>query len=273
MKLHFKVILALISVLSFEVIRTSGQVLLEADASTNTYARINRVLGGTAVETPDCAHTSFGPHIRQQFDSTLKRDVFAFYIHVKPDSDGCSKFDRQRNEIKTANSSPEYLKGRKGETVTLSWNFKLDSGFQPSKSFSHIHQLKDVGGSNGSPILTISPRLGSPSQLQLIHGDSKKTFRMIKTTGLAPFLGTWVHVVEKVTYGSKGNYNIRMSRVSDGAELLKYTSTSMDLWRPGAMFVRPKWGIYRSLSNPDQLRDEVVLFDKFCLAKGSDTCP
>jgi hypothetical protein len=47
-------------------------------------------------------------------------------------------------------------------------------------------------------------------------------------------------------------------------------------WLPiqlrGSTFVRPKWGIYRSLNNPSYLRDEAVLFQYFCLAKGTDDC-
>jgi hypothetical protein len=45
------------------------------------------------------------------------------------------------------------------------------------------------------------------------------------------------------------------------------------MWRVGTTIVRPKWGIYRSLANAQQLRDEQVRFDNFCLAKGTDDCP
>ena len=37
--------------------------------------------------------------------------------------------------------------------------------------------------------------------------------------------------------------------------------------------IRPKWGIYRSLDNAQQLRDEQVRFNNFCIAKGADDCP
>src|SRR2546422_10432370 len=43
--------------------------------------------------------------------------------------------------------------------------------------------------------------------------------------------------------------------------------------RSTCTFVRPKWGIYRSLNNVAALRDEQVRFDDFCLAKGTDDCP
>jgi hypothetical protein len=43
------------------------------------------------------------------------------------------------------------------------------------------------------------------------------------------------------------------------------------MWRSGTTFIRPKWGIYRSLNNQSQLRDELVRFDDFSLDKGTAT--
>ena len=106
---------------------------------------ISGVLGGNPIETPDCGHPDFGPHITQEWDDDLGKHSFVFHIHVTPDDDRCKAFDRQRNEIKTYDKSPEYLKGFLGETVTYRWRFKLDEGFQPSRNFTHIHQLKAVG--------------------------------------------------------------------------------------------------------------------------------
>ena len=57
------------------------------------------------------------------------------------------------------------------------------------------------------------------------------------------------------------------------AALLAYGNPNIDLWRIGAEFVRPKWGIYRSLLSQKFLRDERVRFDQLCLAKGNNDCP
>jgi hypothetical protein len=270
-----KVALALLLALFFTIVK-SARVTLSANSAINTYTLIANTLGNgkSSEETPDCAHPSFGPHITQPFDTTLKRDVFAFSIHVTPDNDGCSNFDRQRNEIKTFDPSPEYLKGRNGETVTYSWNFKLDKDFKPSKSFTHIHQIKAKGGDDGSPVITIIPRFGtSANKLELIHIDSAGTTTKVKIVDLAPFLGQWVHVKEKLTYGSNGQYSIQISTLGTSkATLFEYSNNKLDLWRNGAEYMRPKWGIYRSLNDKANMRDEIVYFDSFCLAKGSDTC-
>jgi hypothetical protein len=92
-------------------------------------------------------------------------------------------------------------------------------------------------------------------------------------TPLAPFVGEWVQAYEKITYGPTGTYSIVITRLSDGEQLFSYSNNNLDLWRTGTTVVRPKWGIYRSLNNSQQLRDEQVHFDRFCLAKGTDDCP
>ncbi len=249
-----------------------AQVYLSADGQTDTYALINQTLGGTAEEVPDCSHPDFGPHITQAYDADHGKYSFVFSIHVTPDNDRCSAFDRQRNEIKTYGPSPDYLKGFNGDTVTFRWRFKLDAGFQPSPSFTHIHQIKAGDGDAAAPIITLTPRANA-ERLQIIHVDSAGRSTTIATTPLEPFKGAWVDAYERITYGSDGSYAITLTNLSDGTALLSYSRDHIDLWRDGTTFVRPKWGIYRSLNNPGYLRDEDVQFDQFCLAKGVDDCP
>jgi len=249
-----------------------GQVILTADNQTDAYTRIKSVLGASP-ETPDCSHPAFGPHITQTVDDDLQKYVFVFNIHVTPDNDRCINFDRQRLEIKTEGSSPNYLKGFLNDTVTFRWKFKLPAGFQPSTSFTHIHQIKAFDGDDAAPIITLTPRKGSPNTIQLIHIDSTGTTTFLTSTPLDPFVGTWVEAYEKITYNTHGQYSLVIHRLSDGAELFSYSNDDLDLWRNGTTIVRPKWGIYRSLNHPEQLRDEQVRFDRFCLAKGTDDCP
>ena len=141
-----KVFSCVLVVWLFNVPAASAQVYLTADGVTDTYALINRTLGGTAEEVPDCSHPEFGPHITQAYDNDLGKYAFVFSIHVTPDNDRCVAFDRQRNEIKTYGPSPSYLKGFYGDTVTFRWRFRLDDGFQASPNFTHIHQIKAGDG-------------------------------------------------------------------------------------------------------------------------------
>src|SRR5690242_8063258 len=264
--------IALFACVAFKAQIGWGQQILTADGVTDAYTRIKNVLGASP-ETPDCSHPAFGRHITQAVDDDLKKYVFVFNIHVTPDNDRCSAFDRQRLEIKTDGGSPDYVKGFLNDSVTFRWKFKLPAGFQPSTSFTHIHQIKAYDGDASAPIMTLTPRKGTPNRVELIHIDSNGVTTKLANTPLDPFLGRWVEAYEKITYSHNGQYSITLTSLDDGATLFTYSNDNLDLWRTGTTIVRPKWGIYRSLNNKQDLRDEQVRYDRFCLAKGTDDCP
>ncbi|HEX7158496.1 MAG TPA: dockerin type I domain-containing protein [Edaphobacter sp.] len=265
-------------------------VHFNADGETQPETFVGNILQA-APETPDCSHLSFGPHLTQAPDTVLGSYVFVFNMHVVPDNDRCSATDRQRLEIKTelhSNPTPyqSYIIGHLGETVAHRWRFMLPTGFQPSFSFTHIHQIKGDDGDDSDPIITLTPRFGTPNTIQLLLVTSTLATPQHQTitltqAPLAPFLGEWVEAYEKITYGftaeegstNPGKYSIVINRLSDGATLLSYSSADIDMWRVGTTVVRPKWGIYRSLVNAQQLRDEQVRFSNFCLANAGDDCP
>ena len=257
MKLHHTLLIA-----AFPIVCHS-QVILKADGPGNTYELINSVLapGSEAVEHPECIHASFGRHIGEVWDTDLKANVFEFYSHVKPDNDRCEKEDRQRVEIKTYEQSPDNLKGTLGETVTYNWKFKLSIGFQPSGSFTHLHQIKAVGGSQDLPIFTITARKAKVNQLIVIH-DNETT---VASVDLSEFEGVWVEVTEKIKIGPNGTYSISIKKVKNGKELLSFSSADIRTIRPDNDFIRPKWGIYRSLKKAEDLRDEAVRFNEFSI--------
>jgi len=247
----------------------SGQVTLQADGAGNTYELINSVLAPSynVIETPDCVHTDFGRHITEEWDSDLGTNVFVFHVHVDEDNDRCIKFDRQRTEIKTYNQSPDNLVGIEGETVLYKWKFKLDAAFQPSTYFTHIHQIKAVGGTEDAiPSITLVPRKSSTDKLQILHSSSA-TQTEVASADLSLFLGVWVQVTERITYGEVGtsNYEIKLSRVDNGTPLLVFNDDTLRMWKTNADIMRPKWGIYRSLNNTSDLRDEQVKFADFSI--------
>lgn len=240
-------------------------VVLNADGPGNTYDLITSVLapGYNPIEVPDCSHTEFGEHIDEVFDSELNTNVFRFYVHTSPDNDRCINFDRQRNEIKTYDQSPDNLLGIQNEKVVYKWKFKLKSGFQSSPNFTHLHQLKSVGGSLESmPMYTLTTRKGSPDKLELRYAETDNQ-NTLAETALDVLIDTWLEVTEIIKYGTSGTYEIQIKKVNDGSILFEYSNSLIINWRPGANFVRPKWGIYRSLLNVQDLRDEEVLFADF----------
>lgn len=244
-----------------------GQVTLDADGPGNTYDLITSVFAPShnPIEVPDCNHNAFGDHIDEIFDNELNINVFRFHIHTMPDNDRCLNFDRQRNEIKTYDKSPDNLLGVENETVVYKWKFKLAAGFQSSPNFTHLHQLKSVGGSFSSmPMYTLTARKSNPDRLELRYAETNAQVTLTQSP-IAPFIDTWLEVTETIKYGQAGTYEIEIKKVEDGAILLAYSNLSIVNWRPGGEFVRPKWGIYRSLINDQDLRDEMVLFANFSI--------
>lgn len=242
-------------------------ITLDADGPGNTYNLITSVLapGHNPIEVPDCSHAGFGDHIDEVWDSDLNTNVFRFLIHTDPDNDRCINFDRQRNEIKTYDKSPDNLLGTENETVTYKWKFKLPAGFQSSPNFTHLHQLKSVGGSLASmPMYTLTTRKGNPDRLELRYAETDKQVTLAQTE-LAPLIDVWLEVTETIKYGTSGTYDLNIKRLSDDVTLFEYSNSSIVNWRPDASFVRPKWGIYRSLLNAQDLRDEFLLFADFSI--------
>ena len=254
-------------IIIFNITNLFSQVLLDADGPGNTYELITSVLapGYDPVEEPDCSHTAFGRHIDEIFDNDLGINVFRFFMHATPDNDRCINFDRQRNEIKSYDQSPDNLLGIVGETVQYKWKFKIDADFQVSPNFTHLHQLKSVGGSLESmPMYTITARKSTPDRLELRYAETD-TQITLQQTDLAPFKGTWLEVTETIKYATSGTYAIEIKKVEDGTILFNYSNDDIINWRADAEFVRPKWGIYRSLINVADLRDEELLFANFSI--------
>lgn len=260
-----KFILKFILLFSFQI--GYAQVELNADGAGDTYGLIASVLapGQNPIEVPDCGHNAFGDHIDQVFDEELNAHVFRFHIHTEPDNDRCISFDRQRNEIKSYAPSPDNLLGVQDEKVIYNWKFKLAEGFQTSPNFTHLHQLKSVGGPlASSPMYTLTARKSNPDRLELRYAETDNQ-TTLKQSPLAPFINTWLEVTETIVYGTSGTYEIEIKRVSDEVVLFEYENNSIINWRPEAEFVRPKWGIYRSLINAQDLRDEMVFFANFSI--------
>jgi len=244
---------------------TTEGVNLTADGTTNTYGLITSVLapGYNPIEVPDCNHPDFGDHIDQIYAEEIDQYAFRFFIHVTPDNDRCINFDRQRNEIKSYDQSPENLLGRRNERVTYRWKFKLSEGFQSSSKFTHIHQLKSVGGDYESmPMYTLTTRKSSPDRLELRYAEIDNQVTLDQTE-LAPLINRWLEVTETVEYGHQGYYQIEITEVNSQEVLFSYTNEDIVNWREGGDFVRPKWGIYRSLIYSEDLRDEEILFADF----------
>ena len=266
------VYLGLLTVASYA--QDNTVTIIEADGPGETYTLLESKLGGSPLEVPDCDHEEPFRHIEEIYDDILEKYVFKFHIHKDTDTDRCkTNTDRQRNEIKAYDPSPDALKAIRREVVTYEWYFKIDAQFQPSGSFTHLFQLKAVGGTDAAnPLLTITPRKGDPDKLQLIHGRGSNAYTTVQEADLSMIKGQWVKAFCEVVYAEDtGKLDLQL-QLLDGTEVMSFVDEAIDMWRTGSSFVRPKWGIYRSLNDMEALRDEEVLFADFKVSE-IGACP
>ena len=265
---------AILVLITFNI--SYSQVILNANGPNDTYELITSVFapGANPVEAPDLHHPwASGRHIAEVFDTELNKYVFEFYSHALLDNEPVDPTltDRQRVEIKTYAASPPNLKGTLGESIIYKWKFKIPIGFQPSENFTHLHQIKAVDGDDSSPIFTLTPRKGTPNKLELIYvANASSGTDKVSIVNLLPFEGNWIDAEEKINVGSSGTYSITLKKHSDGTVLLSYSNSNIATIRPDNTFIRPKWGIYRSLNDVANLRDEAVRFSDFSIAEVSN---
>ncbi|PSR14711.1 MAG: hypothetical protein DA408_02360 [Bacteroidetes bacterium] len=250
---------------------TQAQVTCSATAATGSgYSAFTNA--GFGIEDPDCVHAAFGPHITQVYDAELDRNVFVFHSHIVADNDRCQVSDRVRMEIKGGPGTDAELQHNLGDTSYYRWKFRLDENFVGASSFCHIFQNKAVGGADsGFPILTLTLRTNI---LELRHngGDTGTDLGVLAQADLALFRGKWVEGYLEQVHRETGELVLTLKDMQTGTTLLTYSNSSIDLWRTGATYNRPKWGMYR-LKN-DVLQDEDIRFADFCVSEvASALCP
>lgn len=264
---YYLIIVIAILFFSTSALSMSQAVTLNADGKNNTYELINQILasGKNAIECPDDNHHEFGRHITEIWDDDLKQYVFEFHIHLEHDNDNVTNDStRQRIEIKTYEQSPNKLKGIQGEIVVYKWKFKIPTGFQPSFQFTHLHQIKPVGGSDENPLFTLTVNKGknnSPDKIYLVYNNTK-----VDSANLSLFENTWVEATERIKIDkTHGTYSMNIINLHSMAPIMSYSNNELMTIRSTNDFIRPKWGIYRSIINKSVLRDETVRFNSFSI--------
>ena len=224
-----------------------------------------RAFGGNYVpgpiEAPDLYpvnHTDV-EHIYEDFDPDIGNH-FIFIIHrdLDIDRDRVDITDRQRNEIKTYASSEEAVKGFENETFVYKWKFKINADMEVSTRFSHFFQLKAVGGDDSQPILTITGAERSGEDGIEVRHSPLQDHTVLQRQDWSMVTGEWLEVYCRATFSDSAELRLIATRKSDGAVIFDIDRSDLDLWRgnDARHFVRPKWGIYRSIADPDNLRPE-----------------
>lgn len=250
---------------------------LDSDGPNNGLSAYNliREFGGSKpIESPDLYAINHPdvPHIYEDTDKTIG-DHFVFVIHrdIDRDRDRAQITDRQRNEIKTYASSETAVKGYENESMLFRWKFRINSEMEVSRRFSHFFQLKAVGGEDSQPLITLTGNTrGSEDGLEVRHSPSTggSVLGRVDWTEVA---GEWIEVYCRATFSEQASLRLIAARLNDGEILFDIDATDLDMWRGESPkhFVRPKWGIYRSLAEFESLRpdEEDVRFANFRVDK------
>ena len=253
---------------------------LDADgdqSGLDTYDLI-RAFGGDYVpgpiEAPDLYPINHPGvrHIYEDFDADIGNH-FVFIIHrdIDIDRDRTENDDRQRNEIKTYDKSEEAVKGYEDETFIYRWKFRINADMEVSTRFSHFFQLKAVGGADSHPILTISGAERSGEDGIEVRYSPLQIDTRLQRVDWSLVTGQWLEAYCRVTFAEAGDLRLIVTRMSDDEVIFDIDERDLDLWRgeDASHFVRPKWGIYRSILDWDNLRpdEEIVRFANFSVSE------
>ena len=211
-------------------------------------------------------------HIYEDSDATVGNH-FVFIIHrdFDIDRDRVDNDDRQRNEIKTYDKSEEAVKGFENETFIYRWKFRINADMEVSTRFSHFFQLKAVGGDSSHPILTISGAERSGEDGIEVRFSPLQQDTFLQRQDWSMVTGEWLEAYCRVTFAESGDLRLIVTRMRDDAVIFDIDERGLDLWRgeDASHFVRPKWGIYRSILDWDNLRpdEETVRFANFSVSE------
>ena len=250
---------------------------LDADGEgvgMDTYDLIRNFAGPSPIEAPDLYAINH-PGVRHIYEDTdgIVGDHFVFIIHrdVDIDRDRVANDDRQRNEIKTYDKSEEAVKGYEGETLIFRWRFQINPDMEVSTRFTHLFQLKAVGGPDSQPVLTITGNERSGEDGIEVRHSPLQEFSVLGRADWDEATGEWLEAYCRVTFADSADLRLIVTRMSDDAVIFDIDETGLDFWRGDdpSHFVRPKWGIYRSILELDNLRaeEEQVRFANFSVSK------
>jgi len=250
---------------------------LDADGDMvglDTYDLIRDFGGSGSIEAPDLYPVNH-PGVRHIYEDTdaIVGNHFVFIAHrdIDIDRDRVEITDRQRNEIKTYDKSEEAVKGYENETFVYRWKFRINAEMEVSTRFTHLFQLKAVGGDSSHPILTVSGAERSGEDGIEVRYSPLQADTILQRTDWRAVTGEWLEAYCRVTFSESGDLRMIVTRMRDDAVIFDIDERGLDLWRgeDASHFVRPKWGIYRSILDWDNLRpdEEDVRFANFIVSE------
>jgi hypothetical protein len=190
----------------------------------------------------------------------VRDGAYRFDMHLR-DRDGS---DRQRNESKGMRVNGRNLSMLKGETWRITYDMFIPDTLKGTSSFTHIFQLKQPNGSPGAgpPLVTISLQRDGSTEYIALRGFVSGV--VVGRTPLAPLRDHWFTVDMTFLVSDRGQARFV---VRDGGRTVIDAQKGCDIW--ASTRIRPKWGIYRSISDKGQLRDTYLLIRNYQAYQGT----
>lgn len=188
-------------------------------------------------------------------------DHYRFNIW-RDDRDSTGGGDRQRTEAKGMVQNGTALKMTNGQTWNISYQMYMPSTLHGTSKFTHIFQTK-IPSTNAGPFVTLDlTRESSTSETLRARAYANSGSPTIASTPLGPLRNTWVTIQWTLTIGSSGSARF-VCLDSAGKTKCDGTMKKVNIPDQGD-YVRPKWGIYRSVeSASSDIIDTYILFKNY----------
>jgi len=171
-------------------------------------------------------------------------DHYRFNIW-KDDRDTTGGGDRQRTEARGMVHNGAALKMTNGQTWNISYQMYMPTTLHGTSAFTHIFQTK-VPATNAGPFVTLDlTRESSTSETLRARAYANPGSPTIASTPLGPLRGTWITIRWTLTIGQSGSARF-VCLDSTGKTVVDGTRHGVIIPDQGD-YVRPKWGIYRSI--------------------------
>lgn len=120
-------------------------------------------------------------------------------------------------------------------------------------------------------ILTISGAERSGEDGIEVRHSPLTSSTVLERTDWSRVTGEWLEAYCRATFSDNGALRLIVTGMSDDEVIFDIDMQGLDLWRgtQADHFVRPKWGIYRSILDRDNLRpdEEDVRFANFSVSE------
>jgi hypothetical protein len=193
-------------------------------------------------------------------------DHYRFNIW-KDDRDTTGGGDRQRTEARGMVHNGAPLKMTNGQTWNISYQMYMPATLHGTSEFTHIFQTK-VPATNAGPFVTLDlTRESATSETLRARAYANPGSPTIASTPLGPLRGSWITIRWTLTIGQSGTARF-VCVDSAGRTVADGTRHGVVMPDQGD-YLRPKWGIYRSIrSAGSDIVDTYLLIRGYQASRG-----